>query len=102
MRWIDAATDLGALVDAHRSEAFDHRGIAQDRNLALPLSPAQLAADGLIGGLAPRQASFMGSITAPGRLVRHTAPALADGLAADGVDVAVLVPCDRCVIRRSA
>jgi hypothetical protein len=34
----------------------------------------------------------MGSITAPGRLVAETAPQAADLLAADGVDVALLVP----------
>jgi hypothetical protein len=34
----------------------------------------------------------MGGITAPGRLIKHTAPAAARGLAADGVDIALLVP----------
>jgi hypothetical protein len=34
----------------------------------------------------------MGSITAPGRLLSETAPAAANLLAADGVDVAILTP----------
>lgn len=92
-RWVEADADLTALVEAHRSEAFDHRGIAADRNLALPLDRLrELAGEGTIGRVAPRHLSFMGSITAPGRLVRDTAPAAAAGLRADGVDVALLVP----------
>jgi len=39
-----------------------------------------------------RHLSFMGSITAPGRLMRRTAPEAARALQADGVDVALLVP----------
>jgi hypothetical protein len=34
----------------------------------------------------------MGSITAPGRLVKHTLPEIADIFAADQVDVALMVP----------
>jgi hypothetical protein len=34
----------------------------------------------------------MGSITAPGRLIRDSAPAMADLLVEDQVDVALLVP----------
>ena len=51
-----------------------------------------MAARGEIGSLNGRALSFMGSITAPGRLVKETAPAAAALLAADGVDVALLVP----------
>jgi hypothetical protein len=42
--------------------------------------------------LAPRHLSFMGSITAPGRLVAESAPEAAQLLVDDGVDVALLVP----------
>lgn len=92
-RWIGADADPNALIDAHRSEAFDHRGLAADRNLALPLDRLrEMAGEGVIGRVAPRHASFMGSITAPGRLVRDTAPAAAAALRSDGVDVALLVP----------
>ena len=92
-RWIAAGVDLATLVENHRSRAWDHAGVAADRNLALPLDRlAELAAAGRIGAVAPRHASIMGSITAPGRLLRDTAPKLAAGLLADGVDAAALVP----------
>ncbi len=42
--------------------------------------------------MAPRHLSFMGSVTAPGRLVRDTAPRAAELLVEDRVDVALLVP----------
>jgi D-proline reductase (dithiol) PrdB len=46
----------------------------------------------VIGNVAPRHLSFMGSITAPGRLRTETAPEAAGLLVEDGVDVALLVP----------
>jgi D-proline reductase (dithiol) PrdB len=92
-RVIPVETDLRALVDAHRSETYDHAGIAADANLALPFDRLrELAAAGEIGAVAPHHLSFMGSITAPGRLVRDTAPAAAEVLVRDEVDVALLVP----------
>jgi D-proline reductase (dithiol) PrdB len=36
-RFIPADTDLSTLEIAHRSDAFDIRGITSDKNLALPL-----------------------------------------------------------------
>jgi len=87
----DAGVQL--LVDHHRSDAFDHSGIAADRNIALPLDRLrELALAGEIGEVAPRHVSLMGSITAPGRLVRKTLPAVVDQLSADKVDLALLVP----------
>ncbi len=92
-RWVGAGVDPQSLGEAHRSEAFDHRGVEADRNLALPLDRLrEMARDGVIGRVAPRHLSFMGSITAPGRLVRDSAPVAAEGLVADGVDLALLVP----------
>ncbi len=85
--------DVQALGEFHRSRSFDHRGIARDRNLALPLDRLrELEREGVVGEVAPRHLSFMGSITAPGRLVRDTAPEAAALLVADAVDVALLVP----------
>ncbi len=87
----DAPT--AALGEFHRSESFDHAGIARDRNLALPLDRLrELAASGEIGEVAPRHLSFMGSITAPGRLVKKSAPEAAALLVDDEVDIALLVP----------
>lgn len=92
-REIPADTDVGTLLDTHRSRSFDHGGIEADRNLAFPLDRLrELAASGRIGEIAPRHLSFMGSITAPGRLIARTAPQAARLLATDGVDVALLVP----------
>ncbi|MFL5262433.1 MAG: glycine/sarcosine/betaine reductase selenoprotein B family protein [Anaeromyxobacteraceae bacterium] len=92
-RVIGADTDVAALEEHHRSESFDHAGIALDRNLAFPLDRLrELAAAGEIGDVAPRHLSFMGSITAPGRLSTRTAPEAARLLLDDGVDLALLVP----------
>ena len=92
-RQIPSDVEANTLVDTHRSEAFDHTAMAQDPNLAFPVDRVrELEARGSIGALSTRHLSFMGSITAPGRLVRETAPAAAARLVADGVDAALLVP----------
>jgi len=92
-REIPADADLPTLGIAHKSDAFDQSGLQADRNLGLPLERLrEMAARGEIGSLNGRALSFMGSITAPGRLVKETAPAAAALLAADGVDAAFLVP----------
>jgi D-proline reductase (dithiol) PrdB len=92
-REIPAQADLPTLGIAHKSDAFDHRGIESDKNLALPLDRLrELAAEGRIGSVAPRHFSLMGSISAPARLVRLTAPAIASRLAEDGVDAVLLTP----------
>jgi len=92
-RVIAASTDVQVLGEFHRSESFDHAGIAKDRNVALPLDRLhELARGGEIGNVAPRHLSFMGSITAPGRLVKRTGPEAAQLLVEDEVDIALLVP----------
>ena len=92
-REIPSETAAETLRDTHRSESFDHSGMRADPNLAFPLDRLrELAAEGAIGGVAPRHASIMGSLTAPGRLIARTAPEIADAFAGDQVDVALLVP----------
>ncbi len=92
-RRIPATVDIQSLEEHHRSDSFDHAGITADRNLGMPLDRLrELERAGEIGAVAPTHVSLMGSITAPGRLVRDTLPAVADLLAADGVDVVLLVP----------
>jgi D-proline reductase (dithiol) PrdB len=92
-REIPADADVGSLVETHRSKSFDHAGVARDANVAFPLDRVrELAAAGRIAAVNRRHLSFMGSITAPGRLVRTTAPEAARLLVADRVDVALLVP----------
>jgi D-proline reductase (dithiol) PrdB len=84
---------VSTLGIAHRSDAFDQAGFLADRNLGFPLDRLrEMEAAGAIGSLAPRAISFMGSISAPGRLVKETAPEAAALLDADAVDVALLVP----------
>lgn len=92
-REIPADTDLAALRTGHKSDAFDHSGIESDKNLALPLDRLrELAVEGLIGGVGPRHFSFMGSITAPARLVNATAPEVAQRLLEDHTDAVLLTP----------
>lgn len=92
-RVLDANVDLSTLRIAHRSDAFDARGLEADKNLALPLDRLKsLAREGMIGEVAPRHFSFMGSIAAPGRLIGQTAPEVARMLRDDAVDAVLLTP----------
>ena len=92
-REIPNNTDVNDLVETHRSQSFDHSGIRQDPNLAFPIDRVrELVEAGRVGSLGSRHLSLMGSVTAPGRLVRDTAPDAARRLVEDGVDVALLVP----------
>lgn len=92
-RVIPADTDLSSLEIAHRSDAFDIRGITSDKNLALPLDRLRsLAEQRIIGSVAARHFSFMGSIAAPGRLISRTAPEVAQILLEDDVDAVLLTP----------
>jgi D-proline reductase (dithiol) PrdB len=92
-RVIPRHIDVATLGIAHKSDAFDQTGFLADRNLGFPLDRLrEMETEGTIGSLAPRALSFMGSISAPGRLVKETAPEAAALLVEDGVDVALLVP----------
>jgi len=92
-RVIPGDATAAVLEDHHRSESFDHTGVRRDANVAFPVDRVRELADrGTIGSVAPRHLSFMGSVTAPGRLTRDTAPAAAEVFVEDQVDVALLVP----------
>jgi D-proline reductase (dithiol) PrdB len=92
-RVIEAGVSLATLAVVHRSDAFDRAAVERDPNVAFPLERLrEMASAGTIGSIAPRHLSFMGSITAPARLVRETAPEAAAILAGDDVDVALLAP----------
>ena len=59
----------------------------------LPLRRLQeLTADGVTGAAATTHYSFMGYILQPRQLLASTAPAIAARMAAEAVDVALLVP----------
>ncbi len=92
-REIPVTTEVGSLVENHRSQSWDHRGVQQDRNVAFPLDRCrELVESGRLGSLADRHLSFMGSITATGRFVRDHIPRAAEIFEQDQVDVALLVP----------
>ena len=92
-RELPADTDVSTLTDTHRSDLYDHAGLQQDPNLAFPLDRLrELVGSRRIGSLNRRHLSFMGSITAPGRLIKKTAPPAARKMVEDGVDIALLVP----------
>ena len=85
--------DVSALTESHRSESFDHTGVRSDPNLALPLDRLhELVRVGKVGSANHRHLSFIGSITAPGRLVAQTAPQAAQILLDDRVDAVLLLP----------
>ncbi|MBI4539509.1 MAG: hypothetical protein HY704_08380 [Gemmatimonadetes bacterium] len=92
-RVIPTDRPLRELRISHPSRSWDRADAHADLNLVFPLDRLrELAGLGVIGPPAPRHFSFQGSITAPGRLVRRTAPEVAEALRADGVDGVVLVP----------
>ena len=92
-RIIPDGASTAALRCSHRSGTFDHSGLERDPNLGFPLDRLhELVERGRIGSASPRHLSFMGSITAPGRLVKESAPAMASQLVEDAVDVVVFVP----------
>jgi len=92
-REIPAGADLRTLAIHHRSDAFDPTGFEEDRNLGFPLDRLhEMEARGEIGAVNRRHFSVMGSITATGRLVKDTAPAIASAFEADRVDAVLLVP----------
>ncbi len=92
-REIPNATQTQALINGHKSAAYDERGLETDPNLAFPLDRfKELETEGKIGSLNHRHFSFMGSITKPEALIEKTAPEVGHKLKTDGVDVAFLTP----------
>lgn len=92
-REIPGDIDVSELREYHRSESFDHQGLAADPNLAFPIDRLrELVTRGRLAGLNRRHLSFMGSITAPTRLLRDFLPEAARMFEQDAVDVALLVP----------
>jgi len=72
---------------------IDPRFGEADLDVVLPMRRlTELARDQVVGRPAPRHYSLMGYILDPTVLIEKTAPAIADSMRADGVDVAVMVP----------
>ena len=81
------------LLLAHNSTNFDRSGYALDRNVVYPMDRLlELAAQGVLGRVAPRHASFIGSTFELLTFLLDTGPRLASELRRDGVDVALLTP----------
>ncbi len=92
-RYLPSSTPVNALAIGQTSDAFDRAAIIKDKNLALPLDRVhELAAAGVIGAVAPRAVSFNGSLLAPGRFIKETAPEIVEALRVDQVDAALFVP----------
>lgn len=82
------------LVLGHWSPNFDRSGFQLDLNVVYPIDRLEeLAADGVIGAVAPTHFAFAGNQPdTVSELRLDTGPACAEQLLAAGVDVAVLTP----------
>ena len=82
------------IVMGHWSPNFDHTGFQLDLNVVYPIDRLEeLAADGVIGDVAPRHFAFAGNQPATVSELRlDTGPACAREMLADGVDVVILTP----------
>jgi D-proline reductase (dithiol) PrdB len=90
-RAIPTDTPVQALGIAHQH--FSHEVARADMNTIFPLDRLrELAAAGEIRDLAPTHYSIMGYCTRAADLAEETAPAIAARLAADGVDIGLVVP----------
>ena len=82
------------LVLGHWSPNFDRSGFQVDLNVVYPIDRLEeLAADGVIGDVAPRHFAFAGNQPdTVSELRLDTGPACAAELGADDVDVVLLTP----------
>lgn len=90
-RAIPAGVDMATLGIAH--DHFAHEVARADMNTIFPLDRLrELAAAGVIGSVAETHYSIMGYCPRAADLAEETAPAIARGLRAEGVDAALVVP----------
>lgn len=82
------------LVLGHWSPNFDHTGFRVDLNVVYPIDRLEeLAAEGIIGDVAPRHFAFAGNQPETVSELRlDTGPACVAELKADSVDVVLLTP----------
>ncbi len=92
-RELPGDVEVQQLRISQRSSDFDREGAEEDMNVVFPLDRfRELQQQGVIAALNHRHFSFMGSITAPGRLTSTSAPQVAGLLREDQVDAAFLTP----------
>lgn len=86
--------DRRDLVMGHWSPNFDHTGFLLDLNVVYPIDRLEeLAAQGIIGSVAPRHVSFAGNQPDDVATIRlDSGPRAAAALRDDGVDVVLLTP----------
>lgn len=84
--------DFGDVVLSHVSANFDRSAFAQDPNIMFPLDRLrEMADDGEIGAVSRWHYSFMGAQPQP-QLLEATGEEVGRLLAADAVDIVLLVP----------
>lgn len=90
-REIDTTTPERDLRISHF--AYDTRDARSDPNVVFPVGPLRrLVAEGKLGELARRAYTFMGGIYSARKVRDFLAPALANRLVEDQVDLVLLVP----------
>ncbi len=91
-RVVPGDTDWADVVLSHISTNFDRSAFQQDPNISFPMDRLrEMAEAGEIGGVSPRHYSFMGAMPVPA-LFEETGTEVGQMLAADDVDVALLIP----------
>jgi len=91
-RVIPRDADWGEIVLSHISANFDRSAFQADPNILFPMDRlTEMAEAGEIGGVSPRHYSFMGAMPIP-QLFEETGTEVGRMLAADAVDVALLIP----------
>jgi len=92
-RKIPVDVKMEQLTDGHRSKSFDHSGLRSNPATGMPIPQLRsLVEEGVIGSLNHRHFSIMGSILAPGRLIKQTIPEIVKHLMSDKVDVVLFLP----------
>lgn len=90
-RVIPGDVDFNDLTITHGH--YDTTEAMQDKNCVFPLEILRnLAGEGFIKEVAPRHFGLMGYIPETDRLIKETAPRIADLLTEDGVDIALFSP----------
>lgn len=91
-RLVPGDADFGDLLLSHISANFDRSAFQQDPNISFPLDRLrEMSEAGEIGGVANWHYSFMGAMPNPMNF-EATGTEVGNLLAADGVDVALLIP----------
>lgn len=92
-RVIPVETPARDVILSHASIGFDRSGIHRDLNLVLPVDRLrEMTQAGEIGSLGPNSYSFMGALRSYDTLLHESAPAVAQRLKDDGVEVVLLTP----------